>query len=103
MAASEASSGVRSGRVCLKVAASLSSLGLSSCCRSARGTRDGKMDREERRGKEGQSIRKKVDNWYETQVGEEEPQKAQHTEFSFGFVSKKERGKKKDHHHLTVI
>lgn len=44
-AASEGSSGVRSGRVCLKVAASLSSLGLCSCCRSA-----GDQRRETERG-----------------------------------------------------
>lgn len=55
-AASEGSSGVRSGRVCLKVAASLSSLGLCSCCRSA-----GDQRRETERGSGGgrKSIRKK--------------------------------------------
>lgn len=35
-ATSEASSGVRSGRVCLKVAASLSSLNVCSCCASVK-------------------------------------------------------------------
>lgn len=49
-AASEDSSGVRSGRVCLKVAASLSSLGVWSCCRSER---DGKTEDGEGRVKGG--------------------------------------------------
>lgn len=58
-AASEGSSGVRSGRVCLKVAASLSSLGLWSSCRSARNeTRKGGKVERKKGGEKGQLFEK---------------------------------------------